>query len=55
MLLLGRDQELPSPFQQASVSTEGHGSPYCLLLLSLQVQYTILMATQTKKLLKTEA
>ena len=39
---------------QASVGNEGHGGP-CLVLLSLQAGYTILMATQAKKLLKTEA
>ena len=32
--LLGGDQELPNPFQQASVGTKGHDGPCCLVLLS---------------------
>ena len=45
MSLLGGDQELPSLFLQATLSTKGHGGPCCLILLSLQAGYTILMAT----------
>ena len=44
------DWELPDPFLQASVGTKGHGGPCCLVSLSLQAGYTILMATEAKKL-----
>ena len=52
--LLGGDWELPNPFPQASVGTEEHGGPCCLVLLSLWAGCTILMVTQAKKLVKTE-
>ena len=53
--LLGRDWELPNPFPQASVGTERHSGPCCLILLSFLARYTILMVTLAKKLVKTEA
>ena len=54
MSLLGGDQELLDPFLQASIGTEGHGGP-CLIFLYLLAGCTILMVTQAKELLKTEA
>ena len=55
MSLLGGDRELPDQFLQASVGTEGQGGPCCLVLLSLLAGCSILMVTQAKELLKTEA
>ena len=55
MSLPGGDQELHNLFPQASGGTKEHGGPCCVELLSLQAGYTILIATQAKKVLKTEA
>ena len=52
MSLFAGDQELPDQFSQASVSTEGHGSPCCLVIISILAAHTILMVTQAKELLK---